>query len=69
MLLGLWTMVFLFLGFPSTWDKIFAIVAGFLIVIISYKMGPRIKMIESSDISYVEDRNDSITNINTKPTS
>jgi hypothetical protein len=36
--LGLWIMIFLFLGFPSTWDKWFAVVTGMLIIAISYSM-------------------------------
>ena len=41
--LGLWTMVFLFLGFPSTWDKWLAVITGILIIAIAYKMNPEKK--------------------------
>jgi len=35
-LLGVWNIVFLFLGFPAGWNKVLAIVSGTLIVIIAY---------------------------------
>ena len=36
--LGVWVMVFLFLGLPSEWDKTFAVVSGLLIVIVAYTL-------------------------------
>jgi hypothetical protein len=37
-IIGVWVMVFLFLGFPAAWDKIIAIITGLLIIFISFKM-------------------------------
>jgi hypothetical protein len=37
-LLGLWTTIFLFLGFPATWDKWLAVITGILIILITYSM-------------------------------
>ena len=34
--LGVWVMIFLFLGFPASWMKPIAIVSGVLIILISY---------------------------------
>jgi hypothetical protein len=38
-LLGVWVMVFLFLGFPAPWDKGVAIASGLLIIAIAYRGG------------------------------
>jgi hypothetical protein len=37
-LLGAWTIVFLFLGLPSGWHKIIAIVTGLLVIIVAYNL-------------------------------
>lgn len=36
--LGVWVMVFLFLGVPSFWHKIFALISGIIIIFISYNL-------------------------------
>jgi hypothetical protein len=36
-LLGLWVIVFLFLGFPSSWDKWIAVITGILIILVAYR--------------------------------
>lgn len=38
--IGLWTMAFLFLGFPSSWDKVLALVTGLILVIMAYSLRP-----------------------------
>lgn len=43
--LGAWMIVFLFLGFPAVWDKIFAVLSGLAVISIAYGM----KMENSSD--------------------
>jgi hypothetical protein len=40
MILGLWLITFLFLGFPSSWDRGLAIVSGVVIFVIAWKMRP-----------------------------
>lgn len=40
MVLGIWVIVFLFLGFPSSWDKVFAILTGLIIVAITVSLRP-----------------------------
>ncbi len=52
--LGLWTMVFLFLGFPSTWDKWLAVITGLLIIAISYSMRSE-KKAPSSTVSEAQE--------------
>ena len=37
--MGVWVMVFLFLGFPAAWDKGVAIVSGVIIISIAYRGG------------------------------
>ena len=41
MILGIWVIISLFLGFPPVWDKILAVASGVLIVLIAYSMAPR----------------------------
>lgn len=52
--LGVWVMAFLFLGLPSTWHKIIALVTGLLIVGISYTL-PAPKMEEQKE-TFVENK-------------
>jgi hypothetical protein len=42
-ILGLWIMVFLFLGFPAAWDKGVAVVSGLIIVAIAYRGGAALR--------------------------
>jgi len=37
-IIGVWVMVFLFLGFPSSWEKVFAILTGLLIIFLAYRI-------------------------------
>lgn len=39
-LLGVWVIIFLFLGFPSSWDKIIAVISGLAIIAIAYNTAP-----------------------------
>ena len=39
MILGVIIMILLFLGFPSAWDKFFAVAIGAIIVAVSYSIG------------------------------
>ena len=36
--LGVWIMVFLFLGIPPLWHKIIALISGIFIIFISYNI-------------------------------
>ncbi len=38
--LGVWVMVFLFLGVPSSWHEIIAAITGIIIIAISYNLPP-----------------------------
>lgn len=40
-MLGVWIMIFLFLGVPSLWHKIFAVVSGLAVIGISYTFPPQ----------------------------
>lgn len=42
-LFGVWIMIFLFLGVPSLWHKIIAIVSGLIIVAIAYNLPADVK--------------------------
>ncbi len=52
--LGVWTIIFLFLGFPPVWDKIFALIVGILIIVIALKTQPPQRQIPADRIPYVE---------------
>lgn len=62
MILGIWVIVFLFLGFPSTWDKILAILSGFFIIVISYRMTPppETKKESGQNMPYVESKSEHV---------
>jgi small neutral amino acid transporter SnatA (MarC family) len=55
-ILGVWTIGFLFLGFPEILDKAFAVITGLLIIILAY----RIHTVDNGDASkdrvYVENK-------------
>jgi hypothetical protein len=36
--IGVWIMVFLFLGFPSSWQKILALLTGLILVVFAYRI-------------------------------
>ena len=38
MLVGVWIMAFLFIGFPLKIEKIFALITGLAVVIVAYRM-------------------------------
>ena len=57
MILGVWTAIFLFLGFPSGWYRVIAVITGLVIVAVSYKMAqPSADGSQASNIPYVEHR-------------
>ncbi|MES2216161.1 MAG: hypothetical protein V4481_02600 [Patescibacteria group bacterium] len=62
-LFGLWIIIFPFLGFPSEWNKIFAVATGILICFAAYRSNPDVSIGSGKEdhIPYVEHRSD--TNI------
>ena len=57
-ILGVWIIVFLFLGIPSTWDKIFAILTGLIIVVSAVRMKTSKKIVSNSMMPYVEHKSE-----------
>lgn len=57
-IIGVWMIVFLFIGFPSTWDKLFAIVTGIIVLSIGLKDKSCIKKMSNGSTTYVEYKND-----------
>lgn len=66
-LLGIWVMAFLFLGFPAAWDKAFALLTGFLIVIMAFRISRSGSNIEANvnvrtnstnNLPYIEHKTD-----------
>lgn len=47
-LLGVWVMVFLFLGFPSGWHRPIALVSGLIIIVIAYNLPAAVRPISTS---------------------
>ena len=39
MILGVWIIVFPFMGFPASWDKVISILTGLLLIILAYTSG------------------------------
>ncbi len=56
-ILGVWVMVFLFLGFKSTWHKPISLVTGIIIIAIAYNIPQEIKKDTHSDNSSFVDSN------------
>lgn len=56
-ILGVWVIAFLFLGFPSSWDKVFALLTGLLIITIAFKFKPLEKVVPADRVPYVEHKN------------
>jgi hypothetical protein len=54
-LLSIWTMVFLFLGFPFFWDKIIAVFTGLCIVLLAISLQPGAPKLRSSAQSKMDD--------------
>ncbi len=62
-LMGVWVMIFLFLGFPSTWHKIIALISGVIIIAIAYNIPQEQKTnLPVNDRPFVE--NDHVENDN-----
>jgi hypothetical protein len=55
--LGVWIMAFLFLGFPSYMDKIFSLITGLLIIVIALKFDALNKIVSAKPVSFVEHKN------------
>ena len=56
-LLGAWIMIFLFLGFPSDWHKVIAVVSGLIIILIAYNLPASTRVPSGSSAeSFVENK-------------
>jgi hypothetical protein len=53
-ILGVWVMIYLFLGFPPEYDKTFSLIVGILIIIIAIKSKPAAVQIPADRMPYVE---------------
>lgn len=54
--LGVWVMIFVFLGIPSLWTKILAILTGLIIIAVSYNIPP--KDIKDKADNFIENTKD-----------
>lgn len=53
-ILGVWVIVYLFLGFPPEYDKTFSLIVGILIIIIAVKSKPSVPQVPTDRMPYVE---------------
>ena len=58
MLIGVWIMIFLFLGFPIGWEQVLALITGLVIIIVAYRMPPFIREAKASSIPFVEHKSE-----------
>jgi hypothetical protein len=59
-LMGVWVMVFLFLGFPIGWHKIILAVSGLIIIAIAYNLPQeQSNVVNSSNSTFVENNKNS----------
>ncbi len=61
-------MAFLFLGFPSDWDKVFSLVTGLLIIAIAFKFKAARPPTPTGQVLYTEHKNDSKPRIDVSST-
>ena len=70
-------IVFLFIGFPPAYDKVFAIITGVVVLVIGLKERNHHRLVQSNSTPYVEHRqsmtdvrsSDQITNTNSEQSS
>ncbi|HEY4494684.1 MAG TPA: hypothetical protein VJC02_01115 [Candidatus Paceibacterota bacterium] len=54
---GVWIMVFLFLGVPSFWHKVIAILSGLVIIIIAYNIPSEKKeVVDKKGETFIENK-------------
>jgi len=63
MLLGALVAIFLFLGFPQTFDKVIAVFLGLLIIVVAYRL-PVVTIDRKSGIPYAEHKKETLTTPN-----
>ncbi|MEI8248868.1 MAG: hypothetical protein WCG07_00020 [Candidatus Taylorbacteria bacterium] len=59
MLIGVWVIAFLFLGFSLAWEQVFAVITGLVIVIMAYRTAPIAKTTDESAVPFVEHKSPS----------
>lgn len=62
-LMGVWVIIFLFLGVPSLWHKIISVVSGLIIIFISYNLPHENKSDSQSPHSAFTENNNHSSNI------
>ena len=59
MLIGVWVIVFLFLGIPIGWKQAFAVLTGLAIIFLAYRLPAPQKSTDEHAIPFVEHKSDS----------
>ena len=58
MILGVLVSVIQFLGFPDSWNKIFYVFVGVLIIGIAYNMAIKVNEVDTKTLPYEEHKSD-----------
>ncbi|MES3031602.1 MAG: hypothetical protein V4697_04310 [Patescibacteria group bacterium] len=61
--LGVWVMIFLFLGIPSVWHKVVALISGVVIISIALRLPQEKKIVSSSQSPVFVENNNSMTDV------
>ncbi len=57
-IMGVWVMIFLFLGFPIGWHKIILVISGLIIIAIAYNLPQEHNtIVKNSNSTFVESDN------------
>lgn len=65
-IIGIWTIILPFLGFPDTWRKILFIITGFMLIYLAYiyyeEVKERIAKSDNRSKTFVDNNIDNINN-------
>jgi len=53
-LVGVWVIIFLFLGFPQSWQKVLAVITGLYIIITAYRLRSESSRTPNQEVPFVE---------------
>ena len=58
MLIGVWVMVFLFLGFLMVWEQVIAVVTGLILIVMAYRSAPHEETATTSSVPFIEHKSE-----------
>ena len=57
-LIGVWVIVFTFLGFPIVWQQILAVITGVAMIILAYVMRQDLPKADDRQVPFVEHKSE-----------